>query len=172
MKNGTDSMTNVESQPALGSDWVDAHANYLFNFAVGQVRDVSVAEDLVQETFLAAVKAQNSFGGKSSARTWLVGILRHKIYDYLRKACRERAVRHDPMPMDDAESWEESTLWLHEVAAESQLPSRRMELDEFRANLEVALGKLPPFHCSMASMTCSLSNPFLWGAKTAIRSAT
>ena len=144
MKNGTDSMINVASQPALGSDWVDAHADYLFNFAVGQVRDVSVAEDLVQETFLAAVKAQNSFGGKSSARTWLVGILRHKIYDHLRKACRERAVRHDPMPMDEAESWEESTLWLHDVAAESQLPSRRMELDEFRANLELALGKLPP----------------------------
>jgi len=144
MKNGTYSMINVESQPALGSDWADAHADYLFNFAVGQVRDVSVAEDLVQETFLAAVKAQNSFGGKSSARTWLVGILRHKIYDHLRKACRERAVRHDPMPMDEAESWEESTLWLHDVAAESQLPSRRMELDEFRANLELALGKLPP----------------------------
>ena len=144
MKHGTDLMTNVESQPSLGSDWVDAHADYLFNFAVGQVRDVSVAEDLVQETFLAAVKAQNSFGGKSSARTWLVGILRHKIYDHLRKACRERAVRHDPMPMDEAESWEESTLWLHDVAAESQLPSRRMELDEFRANLELALGKLPP----------------------------
>ena len=110
MKNGTDSMTNVESQPALGSDWVDAHANYLFNFAVGQVRDVSVAEDLVQETFLAAVKAQNSFGGKSSARTWLVGILRHKIYDHLRKTCRERAVRYDPTPMNDGESLEVSAL--------------------------------------------------------------
>src|SRR5436309_3180700 len=115
MKNGTDLTIDVESQPALGSDWVDAHADYLFNFAVVQVRDVTVAEDLVQETFLAAVKAQNSFGGKSSARTWLVGILRHKLYDHLRKACRERAVRHDPMPMDEAESWEESTLWLHDV---------------------------------------------------------
>ena len=35
-------------------------------------------------------------------------------------------------------------LWLHEVAAETQSPSRRMELDELRANLEQALGKLPP----------------------------
>ena len=144
MKNATDVTISVESKPALGSDWVDAHADYLFNFAIGQVRDVSVAEDLVQETFLAAVKAQHSFGGKSSARTWLVGILRHKIYDHLRKTCRERAVRHDPMPPDDAEFWEETTLWLHDVAAESQSPSRRMELDEFRANLELALGKLPP----------------------------
>ena len=46
--------------------------------------------------------------------------------------------------MNDGESWEESALWLHDVAAETQLPSRRIELDEFRANLEAALGKLPP----------------------------
>ena len=144
MKYETDLMTNAEDQPALGSDWVDAQADYLFNFAIGQVRDASVAEDLVQDTFLAAVRAQSSFGGKSSARTWLVGILRHKIYDHLRKTCRERAVRHDPTPMNDEESWEESTLWLHDVAAETQLPSRRIELDEFRTNLELALGKLPP----------------------------
>jgi len=144
MKDSTDGMAKAESEPALGSDWVDAHADYLFNFAIGQVRDAHIAEDLVQETFLAAVKAQNSFGGKSSARTWLVGILRHKICDHLRKACRERAVRHDPTPMNDEESWEESALWLHEVAAETQLPSRRIELDEFRTHLELALGKLPP----------------------------
>ena len=144
MKNETDLTTNVESKPVLGADWVDAHANYLFNFAVGQVRDANVAEDLVQETFLAAVKSQSNFGGKSAARTWLVGILRHKIYDHLRKTCRERAVRHDPMPMSDEESWEESALWLHDVAAEAQLPSRWIELGEFRSNLEMALGKLPP----------------------------
>jgi len=144
MNNETNLMTRVESKPTLGSDWVDAHADYLFNFAIGQVRDASVAEDLVQDTFLAAVKAQNSFGGKSSERTWLVGILRHKIYDHLRRTCRERAVRHDPTPRNDEGSWEESALWLHDVAAETQLPSRRIELDEFRANLEAALGKLPP----------------------------
>jgi RNA polymerase sigma-70 factor (ECF subfamily) len=50
----------------------------------------------------------------------------------------------DPLPSEDVEEWEESTLWLHEVAAESQLPSRRLELGEFRAQLEMALGKLPP----------------------------
>lgn len=143
MKNATNLTTNVESEPTLCSDWVDAHADYLFNFAIGQVRDAHTAEDLVQDTFLAAVKAQGTFGSKSSARTWLVGILRHKIYDHLRKTCRERAVRHDPAPMNEEESWEESALWLHDIAAETQLPSRRIELDEFRTNLELALGKLP-----------------------------
>jgi RNA polymerase sigma-70 factor (ECF subfamily) len=133
-----------DSNPSLSCDWVEAHADYLFNFAIGQVRDVSVAEDIVQETFLAAVKGRERFSGQSSERTWLTGILRHKIYDYLRKSCRERAVRHDPAAPTDLESWDEAALWLHDVAAESQLPSRRIELEEFRENLELALGKLPP----------------------------
>jgi len=135
---------NIGCGPALSSDWVEVHADYLFNFAIGQVRDMGVAEDLVQETFLAALKSQSGFSGRSSERTWLVGILRHKIYDHLRKTCRERAVRVDPTPANADESWEEAALWLHDVAAETQLPSRRIELDEFRANLELALGKLPP----------------------------
>ena len=135
---------NIGCGPALSSDWVEAHADYLFNFAIGQVRDKGVAEDLVQETFLAALKSQNGFSGRSSERTWLMGILRHKLCDHLRKTCRERAVRVDPTPANSAESWEEAALWLHDVAAEAQLPSRRMELEEFRANLELALGKLPP----------------------------
>ena len=134
----------AKGEPALSSDWVNAHADYLFNFAVGQMRDQSVAEDLVQETFLAAVKSPDSFNGKSSERTWLTGILRNKICDHLRKTCRERAVRVDPPSADDEASWEESSLWLHDLAAECQSPSRRMELSEFRDNLKLALGKLPP----------------------------
>lgn len=144
MTTTADAIRTSECRPALSSDWVDAHADYLFNFAIGQVRDTGIAEDLVQETFLAAVRARETYSGQSSERTWLVGILRHKIYDHLRKACRERAVRHDPSPENDPESWEESMLWLHDVAAETQLPSRRIELAEFRENLESALGKLPP----------------------------
>jgi RNA polymerase sigma-70 factor (ECF subfamily) len=139
-----DLIADREQDRAPSCDWVEAHADYLFNFAIGQLRDAGVAEDIVQETFLAAVKARETFSGQSSQRTWLTGILRHKIYDHLRKTCRERAVRHEPTPANDAEAWEESVLWLQDVATESQLPSRRIELAEFRANLELALGKLPP----------------------------
>jgi RNA polymerase sigma-70 factor (ECF subfamily) len=144
MTTPVDTTTTVERNTALSNDWVDAHADYLLNFAMGQVGDMNVAEDLVQETFLAAVKARATFSGRSSERTWLVGILRHKVYDHLRKTCRERAVRQEPMPMHDGEAWEESVLWVHTVAAESQLPSRRIELAEFRQHLELALGALPP----------------------------
>jgi RNA polymerase sigma-70 factor (TIGR02943 family) len=127
------------------NDWVDDHGDYLFNFAVGQVRDVSVAEDLVQETFLAALKGADRFAGQCTERTWLISILRHKIYDHLRKHCREKKHRVEPAMahLDDGDM-DDAMLWLHDVAAESQSPSRRMELEEFRVNLEAALGKLPP----------------------------
>ena len=129
----------------LGTESVDAHADYLFNFALGQVRDAAVAEDLVQETFLAALKGSDHFAARSSQRTWLVGILRHKICDHLRRACRERSVRIDAaVARNDDEAWDNAVLWMHEIAAETQSPTRRLELAEFRDNLESALGKLPP----------------------------
>jgi RNA polymerase sigma-70 factor (ECF subfamily) len=142
--NQTDPTSENSGARPLTPDWADEHADYLFGFAIGQVRDVGTAEDLVQETFLAAVRAGDSYSGRSSERTWLVGILRHKIYDHLRRACRERAVRHDPLPDTDHDCWEDSVAWIHQVAAESQLPSRRIELEEFREHLERAVGELPP----------------------------
>jgi RNA polymerase sigma-70 factor (ECF subfamily) len=142
-------MNNTFVEEASGADhsfeWLEAHGDYLFNLAVGQVHDETAAEDLVQETFLAALKARNGFRGQSSPRTWLVGILRHKIYDHLRRVCRERLVHSDKSSArPDQEAWDEPVLWVHEVAAECLEPSRRMELAEFRQALETALGKLPP----------------------------
>src|SRR5213083_2555287 len=145
MKNLANETVSAMPEATTPGDWVEAHGDYLFNFAIGQLRDAGVAEDLVQETFLAALKARDRFTGKSSERTWLIGILRHKIYDHLRHACRERAVRVDSEPTRrDEEAWDDAVLWMHDVAAESESPSRRLELAEFRANLELALGKLPP----------------------------
>jgi DNA-directed RNA polymerase specialized sigma24 family protein len=53
-----------------------------------RVRVPEVAEDLVQETLLAAVRSREKFGGRSSERSWLVGILKNKIVDYYRKLGR------------------------------------------------------------------------------------
>jgi RNA polymerase sigma-70 factor (ECF subfamily) len=69
--------------------WVDEHGDYLFKYANFRLRDASAAEDAVQETFLAAIKAYAKFEGRGSERTWLVGILKHKITDHFRKSIRE-----------------------------------------------------------------------------------
>jgi len=69
--------------------WVEEHGDYLFKFALLRLRDESRAEDMVQETFLAALKGGQHFAGRSAEKSWLVGILKNKIYDHYRKASRE-----------------------------------------------------------------------------------
>lgn len=72
--------------------WLDEHGDYLFKYAGFRLRDDTAAEDVVQETFLAALKAYEKFEGRGSERTWLVGILKHKIIDHFRKLEREAPV--------------------------------------------------------------------------------
>ena len=71
-------------------NWLNEHGDYLYRFALARLRDPHQAEDAVQETFLAAIKAPN-FAQQSTPRTWLTGILKHKIIDVMRKSMREVA---------------------------------------------------------------------------------
>lgn len=80
---------NLQHQLNEPSQWLDLHGDALFRFAIMRVSDQIAAEDLVQDTFVAALKAKERFAGKSSERTWLTGILKHKILDYYRKSGRE-----------------------------------------------------------------------------------
>lgn len=75
--------------------WLDQHGDYLFKYASFRLRDPSAAEDVVQETFLAALKAYEKFEGRGSERTWLVGILKHKITDHFRRIAREAPIGED-----------------------------------------------------------------------------
>lgn len=68
--------------------WVGAYGEALFRFAVLRVGDVAAAEDLVQETFLAAWKGRDRFSGECSPQTWLVAILKRRIADHYRQQGR------------------------------------------------------------------------------------
>ena len=94
------------------SAWVDQYGDYLFRYAMLRSRDRSTAEDLVQETFLAALKDHSSFSGRSSESTWLVGILKHKIADHFRHQAREAPAGDadlrdlpGPSPFDGSGHW-------------------------------------------------------------------
>lgn len=63
---------------------------YLLRYAVLQLRDPVLAEDVVQDTLLAALEGSARFTGKSSYKTWLTGILKHKIIDVIRRRSREQ----------------------------------------------------------------------------------
>jgi len=70
------------------SDWLREYGDYLYRYALVRVRDVAAAEDLLQETLLAAMGSYQTNEGRSSERTWLVGIMRHKVVDYFRRLAR------------------------------------------------------------------------------------
>jgi RNA polymerase sigma-70 factor (ECF subfamily) len=74
------------------ADLVEKHGNFLFRFAMKYVRDEFVAEDMVQETFLSAIKSLKRFSHKSSIQTWLTSILKNKVFDHFRKTDRELVV--------------------------------------------------------------------------------
>ena len=63
--------------------------DYLLKFARLQLRNEAWAEDAVSETVLAALAKPQSFGNRSQLKTWLVGILKHKVVDALRHHSRE-----------------------------------------------------------------------------------
>jgi RNA polymerase sigma-70 factor (ECF subfamily) len=81
-----------QSQSPDFSAWVDLHGDYLYKYAIFRLRNGSAAEDCVQETFLAALKAYSGFEGRGSERTWLVGILKHKVTDHFRRVTREAPI--------------------------------------------------------------------------------
>lgn len=75
-------MTGFEQQ-------IVALHDYLLKFARLQLRNDAWAEDAVSETVLAALAKPQSFGNRSQLKTWLVGILKHKVVDALRHHHRE-----------------------------------------------------------------------------------
>jgi RNA polymerase sigma-70 factor (ECF subfamily) len=88
--------------------WLEDHGQTLFAFALQRVRSADIAEDLVQETLLAAWRGRERFDGRSTRQTWLIGILRHKIADYLRQAGRAQARPSVRQFFDDGGVWREA----------------------------------------------------------------
>jgi len=130
--------------------WVDAHGDFLYSFAFSRVRDQWLAEDLVQDTLLAAMQAKNAFESKSSERTWLCGILKHKIIDHFRKSSREVELTDEEADMTSYDYlFREEGVWKGHWSAEARPaelndnPEKVLEHAEFRGILTHCLGELP-----------------------------
>lgn len=130
--------------------WVDEHGDYLFRYAVVRLRNEAAAEDLVQETLLSAIQSLSSYGGRSAERTWLTGILKHKIIDHFRKTSRE--VPLDPADTDLSEfdplferQDEFTGHWNDKLSPRiwKSSPEDALQQDEFFDVLERCLSKLP-----------------------------
>ena len=127
--------------------WVDRHGDSLYRYALARLRRPELAADLVQDTFLEALRAWGTFSGRSSERTWLVGILKHKIVDHFRKSGREPGVANGvPLPREPAEgsAFDHRGHWKIGPASWAGEPSRDIETREFWDVFRQCLGRLPP----------------------------
>lgn len=138
-------------KPALSdpSSWVDLYGDYMFRYALFRLRDRTHAEEVVQETFVAALQSKARFEGQSSLKTWLIGILKHKIIDHFRKQRREVSLEN-PAPMKHEEMFRTTGEWAgHWTEQAGPIdwgtdPIRSIEKKEFWEALEHSLEMLPP----------------------------
>ncbi|MBW2338330.1 MAG: sigma-70 family RNA polymerase sigma factor [Deltaproteobacteria bacterium] len=94
----------IEPDGDEAESWVDRYGEILYRFALVRVKDPVTAEDLVQETFLAALRGRENFQGRSSLKSWLVAILKHKIVDHIRKSVKEKVLENFDSQADQVET--------------------------------------------------------------------
>ena len=137
------------SAPADPDQWVDQYGDFLFRYAVIHLPQREAAEDLVQETFLAAWRGRAQYGGQAKFETWLISILKNKIRDRL------RGRRRDPVSLDDAieqaasaggaagELFDGRGHWLQRPARWPEAPEASVEKSEFWSVLGECMARLP-----------------------------
>ncbi len=139
-----------ENTLALGSPdaWLDEHGAALYKYALVHTRDEHKAEEVVQETLLAALQARDRFSGGASARTWLIGILKHKIMDVFRHEAREVQLE-DPDDVEEPDVDATEAMFAADGRWQNQLsdwgdPEKLLERGQFMAILQRCLDALPP----------------------------
>jgi len=135
--------TDLESPVEEVSQWVEEHGDLLYRFARCRVSSHELAEDLVQITFISALKDWQRFRRESSAKTWLISILRHKIIDHYR---RKKTDSLEDFP-DGGEAVTQSAVASEEMVQDTASirlnPEEILEHQELRSTLRECLDLLP-----------------------------
>jgi RNA polymerase sigma-70 factor (ECF subfamily) len=125
---------------------LETQRSYLLRVAMLQLRDAHLAEDVVQDTMVAALQGEGSFSGRSSLKTWLTGILKHKIVDAIRSKTRGPAfVSFDEeCRLDDFDAMFDETGHWENPPADWGEPEKQLSQQQFLETLHSCLEKLPP----------------------------
>ncbi len=124
-------------EPTDPASWVDRYGDLLYRFALARVADPAEAEELVQETFLAALQGLENFRHASRVSSWLVGILKHKIIDHFRRRARDAEL---PSGDDD---WETKQVQADQYRWRSD-PQQALEDRQLRQVFLSCLDELSP----------------------------
>ena len=122
---------------------VEGERPYLLRYASLQLRDRQAAEDAVQDTLVAALAGEAGFAGRSNLRTWLTGILKHKIVDAIRKNAREATLIAGEVDTADFDALFDDTGHWISVPSDWGDPDATLNQKQFFAVLEQCLALLP-----------------------------
>ncbi|MEM8913748.1 MAG: RNA polymerase sigma factor [Planctomycetota bacterium] len=118
----------------LGLEWLAQYGDMLYRFASRRVHEPSIAEDLVQDTFLCAIKSARGNGSPDCVEAWLVSILRRRIVDHYRRSSRDPTENRDQL-IDEGN--------LAGGGVQGSDPAQSMCDDELREVIEECISKLP-----------------------------
>jgi len=125
--------------------WMEKHGDPLYRYALIRLRSPQLAEEKVQETFLAAIQAKVDYQSRASERTWLTSILKHKIFDHFRRVNRER--RFNYMVCQEGSKdllFYRNECWLLGLSQWPFDPRSALEQKEFLHAFHCCLSQLPP----------------------------
>ncbi len=138
-------MLDQEGTPEL---WLDQHGSALYRFAMSRLRDTHKAEEAVQDTLLAGLQSLSRFNGDASVRTWLIGILKHKIMDQFRREAREAPLESPDLLtdkndlFDDEDFFDDHGNWREKISDWGN-PEDSMERIQLIGILQHCLEALP-----------------------------
>lgn len=129
-------------QKATIKSWVDEYSDSLYSWAFYKTSSKETAEDIVQDTFIAAFRAIDKFEGRSNPKTWLFSIMNNKITDYHRSNFKKGALG-SPELLDNR--FDSDGVWKTDEAPQLWSTEEEHLLDnpEFRSVLDKCLQKLP-----------------------------
>lgn len=139
-------MSSQEDPNQIAERWLSQYGDHLYRYACSRISDISQAEDLLQDTFIAALKSFDKFKGQSTEKTWLTGILRHRILDYYRQRSRQWRVPDSVKGVED--SWFDGDGHWNREHSEAGMdwepdPSHLLDRKEFMETLHHCIGQLP-----------------------------
>ena len=124
-------------------NWLDEHGDALYAYALMRVREPSQAEDLVQETLLEAFRAVENFRSESTERTWLTGIMKHKVLDHFRRSGREKKLfEEDETNIEKVHLFNETGQW-NIKPGNWEEPERSLEQEQFWNTMNNCVENLP-----------------------------
>lgn len=135
-------MSATKADAGEVESWLHEHGNYLFRYAYMRLRHEEMARDTVQDTLTAAWQARGGFEGRASVRTWLVGILKHKITDQIRRQVRERKSNEQVQSDPTSDFFDAGGAWRQPPRDWRADPEQLIEDKQFLQVLNDCIGNL------------------------------